>query len=131
MVHRETPTVLTAARWAVSFARSGIKPARGTGAHGIVGKMPVREGFASIQYSIVSELQRSWPVLVTLTSSTLGLEYPGESTLMFLEAIRDLTDSGMVTCEAIIISSVDGPRIVDAALTARGRAMFEPKSRAA
>jgi hypothetical protein len=79
----------------------------------------------------VSELQRSWPVLVTLTSSTLGLEYPGESTLMFLEAIRDLTDSGMVTCEAIIISSVDGPRIVDAALTARGRAMFEPKSRAA
>ncbi|MBC9032075.1 hypothetical protein IAG41_06695 [Sphingomonas sp. JC676] len=94
-------------------------------------KMPLREGVAALQNSIVSELQRNWPALVTLTPDLLGLEYPGETTLDFLEAIRDLTDSGMVTCEAIIISSNDGPRMVDAALTARGRAMFEPKGRAA
>ncbi|WP_262408472.1 hypothetical protein [Sphingomonas sp. JC676] len=93
--------------------------------------MPLREGVAALQNSIVSELQRNWPALVTLTPDLLGLEYPGETTLDFLEAIRDLTDSGMVTCEAIIISSNDGPRMVDAALTARGRAMFEPKGRAA
>jgi hypothetical protein len=93
--------------------------------------MPLREGVAALQNSIVSELQRSWPALVTLTPDLLGLEYPGEATLDFLEAIRDLTDSGMITCEAIIISSTDGPRVVDTAITARGRAMFEPKGRAA
>ncbi len=93
--------------------------------------MPLRDGVAALQNSIVSELQRSWPALVTLTPDLLGLEYPGETTLDFLEAIRGLTDSGMVTCEAIIISSTEGPRVIDTALTARGRAMFEPKGRAA
>ena len=92
--------------------------------------MPLRESIGAIQDSMVSALARSWPVLVTLTPELLGLEYPGEATLPFLEAIRALTDSGFVTCEAIVIGS-SGPRVVDAALTARGRAAFEPRLRAA
>jgi hypothetical protein len=92
--------------------------------------MPLRESTGTIQDSMVGELGRSWPALVTLTPAVLGLEYPGESTLPFLEAIRALTDSGFATCEAIVIGS-DGPRVIDAALTARGRAVFEPRLRAA
>ena len=93
--------------------------------------MPLREGVAAIQDSVGSALQTSWPAPVTLTLELLGFEYPGEKTLMFLEAIQDLIDSGLVICEAVIITSNSGPRVVDAALTARGRAMFEPKGRAA
>ena len=93
--------------------------------------MPLREGVAAIQDSIGSALQASWPALVTLTPELLGFEYPGEKTLMFLEAIQNLIDSGLVTCEAIIITSNSGPRVVDVALTARGRVLFEPKGRVA
>jgi len=41
----------------------------------------------------------------------------------FLEVVRELTDSGLLSYEALI-SDIQGPRIMGAAITTRGRALF-------
>lgn len=68
-------------------------------------------------------LVASWPILVTLTPKNVGLAGDEESTIDFLRIVQALSDTGLLSYEALLIGS-DGPVLVDASLTARGRAAF-------
>lgn len=65
-------------------------------------------------------LQRSWPALTALTPASIGLGTDQQSTIRFLEIVQMLSDSGLLTYEALLVNP-DGPMLIDAALTARGR----------
>lgn len=95
--------------------------------------MPPSEVLGSIDESsldaVIRLLQGSWPILVNLTPSRLGLDRHQEAHRAFVHTMRILTESGLMTCEAIVDDSAD-PEVIDAALTARGRALFEPMLRA-
>lgn len=43
----------------------------------------------------------------------------------FIKALQELGDSGLITFEAFLVGP-GGPQMVDAALTARGRALLGP-----
>lgn len=91
--------------------------------------MPPRENLGSLDESsldaVVRMLQANWPILVNLTPARLGLDRHNDARRAFLHTVRVLTDSGLVTFEAIRDDSA-GPEVIDAALTARGRALFDP-----
>ncbi|WP_262408471.1 hypothetical protein [Sphingomonas sp. JC676] len=70
-----------------------------------------------------SVLAASWPILVTLTPESVGLGSNEEATLEFLRIVQALSDTGLLSYEALLIGS-DGPILIDATLTARGRAAF-------
>ena len=70
-----------------------------------------------------SVLAASWPILVTLTPESIGLTPNEEATIEFLRIVQVLSDTGLLSYEALLIGS-DGPTLVDASLTARGRAAF-------
>jgi hypothetical protein len=70
---------------------------------------------------LTSVLAASWPILVTLTPESVGLD--GDATLEFLRIVQALSDTGLLSYEALLIGS-DGPTLIDASLTARGRAAF-------
>lgn len=73
--------------------------------------------------AIVLTLQASWPKLVTLTPGDLCLGGDADPKIALLQAIQELSDDGMVSYEAIVFD-LEGTRIIDVALTARGRAGF-------
>ncbi|KTF67718.1 hypothetical protein ACNFJ7_06500 [Sphingomonas sp. HT-1] len=66
-------------------------------------------------------LQDKWPALVVLTPESIGLPGDQGATLEFLAIVQSLSDAGFLSYEALVINA-DGPVVVDAALTARGRA---------
>ena len=68
-------------------------------------------------------LAASWPILVTLTPESVGLARDEEATIEFLRIVQALSDTGLLAYEALLIGE-DGPILVDATLTARGRAAF-------
>jgi hypothetical protein len=70
-------------------------------------------------------LQACWPSPVTLTCETVGLENQPGSRQGFLRSIQALADSGLLQYEAILVGATRGPEVVDAILTARGRALFD------
>jgi hypothetical protein len=72
---------------------------------------------------IVRALQANWPMLVTLTASGNGLSPSSPDLENFLSAIQLLSDDGFISYEAVVIGT-GGPRLIDAGLTARGRAHF-------
>jgi hypothetical protein len=72
---------------------------------------------------LTSVLAASWPILVTLTPESVGLDGNKEATLDFLRIVQALSDTGLLSYEALLIGS-DGPILIDASLTARGRAAF-------
>jgi len=72
---------------------------------------------------LTSVLAASWPILVTLTPENVGLGRDEEATLEFLRIVQALSDTGLLSYEALLIGS-DGPMLIDATLTARGRAAF-------
>ena len=75
--------------------------------------------------AVVRVLQASWPVMIRLTPVMTGIGANADSVRDFLNTMQMLIDSGLVTYEAVVVGT-DGPEIVDAALTARGRAQFGP-----
>lgn len=75
--------------------------------------------------AIVRILQSSWPVMIRMTPAMTGVGDNADSVRGFLNTMQMLIDSGLVTYEAVLIGT-QGPEIVDAALTARGRALFGP-----
>ena len=77
---------------------------------------------------LIRALGQSWPILETLTPASLGLD-DGEADLVgFVTAVRQLSDEGLISYEALIVSR-DTARLVDAGLTARGRASIRPGAR--
>jgi hypothetical protein len=70
-----------------------------------------------------SVLVASWPILVTLTPENVGLADHDDATVDFLRIVQTLSDTGLLSYEALLIGS-EGPVLVDATLTARGRAAF-------
>lgn len=89
---------------------------------------PPRESLGPIDElcleAIVRALQESWPILKNLTAAGLDLDPRCD----FLQTVRVLTESGLVSCEGIR-EGEDGPEVIGAALTARGRARFNPPVR--
>lgn len=72
---------------------------------------------------IISVLVANWPILVTLTPDSVGLERSEEAAMDFLRIVQALSDTGLLSYEALLVGS-DGPMLIDASLTARGRAAF-------
>jgi hypothetical protein len=71
--------------------------------------------------TIVEALWLSWPIVATLRPADVGMHVSAERQVDFIRAFQQLNDAGMVCYEAFIVGSA-GPEVVDAALTARGRA---------
>jgi len=74
-------------------------------------------------------LQTSWPAFVTLTADLVGVEPGADAKDGLLHTIQMLTDSGLITYEALVMSSDHGLRVIDVALTARGRSVLRPPFR--
>lgn len=68
-------------------------------------------------------LQQNWPRSTLLTPSDVGLGGSEAEVAEFLGLVEWLSDAGFLSYEALVFNS-DGPMLVDAALTARGRAML-------
>ena len=85
--------------------------------------------------AVASLLQASWPAFVTLTPDLIGtpeqmgVEPGTDPKDRLLHTIQMLTDSGLITYEALIMSSDHGLRVIDVALTARGRSVLRPPFR--
>ena len=85
--------------------------------------------------AVASLLQASWPAFVTLTPDLIGtpeqvgVEFGTDPKDRLLHTIQMLTDSGLITYEALIMSSDHGLRVIDVALTARGRSVLRPPFR--
>lgn len=68
-------------------------------------------------------LQENWPRSTLLTPAAIGLESGDKAVAEFLGLVESLSDAGFLAYEALVFNS-DGPMLVDAMLTARGRAML-------
>jgi len=68
-------------------------------------------------------LQEHWPRSTLLTPADVGLGSEETATADFLGLVEWLSDAGFLSYEALVFNS-DGPMLVDATLTARGRAML-------
>lgn len=66
-------------------------------------------------------LSERWPALTVLTPSVIGLAADARAIDQFLAIVESLSDSGYLSYEALVLQA-DGPILIDAALTARGRA---------
>jgi hypothetical protein len=75
--------------------------------------------------ALLRVLQACWPSPVTLTCDTVGLGNQPGSRQGFLRSIQALADGGMVQYDALVVGATRGPEVVDAILTARGRALFD------
>jgi hypothetical protein len=74
--------------------------------------------------ALLRVLQVSWPNPVTLTCETVGIDDQPESRQNFLRSIQALADGGLLQFEALLVGATRGPEVVDAILTARGRALL-------
>lgn len=68
-------------------------------------------------------LQQHWPRSTLLTPADVGLDGEETGAADFLGLVESLSDAGFLSYEALVFNS-DGPMLVDATLTARGRAML-------
>lgn len=75
--------------------------------------------------TIVEALWSSWPIVVTLSAADVGMNAAPERHVDFIRALQELGDAGLITFEAFIVGP-GGPQMIDAALTARGRALLGP-----
>jgi len=69
-------------------------------------------------------LQRSWPGATVLRPADIGLGSGQSAAADFVAIIEALSDAGFLAYEALVLNA-DGPMVVDAALTARGRAALD------
>lgn len=75
-------------------------------------------------HALMAVLIGCWPAPVTLTSETIGLDGRPDSHQNFLRTVQALSDAGLIQYEALLVGATRGPEVVDALLTARGRAAF-------
>ncbi|GAA0732710.1 hypothetical protein CA233_05145 [Sphingomonas sp. ABOLD] len=68
-------------------------------------------------------LEKNWPRSTLLTPADIGLGDRETAVAEFLGMVESLSDAGFLAYEALVFNS-DGPMLVDATLTARGRAML-------
>lgn len=80
--------------------------------------------------TIVAALWSSWPIVATLRPADVGMDASPDRHIDFINAFQNLGDAGLITFEAFIIGP-GGPQMIDAALTARGRALLGPGNNAA
>jgi hypothetical protein len=73
--------------------------------------------------SVVDLLWSSWPVLATMRPADVGMEGSAHRAVDFVNTIQELSDSGLIIYEAFVVGP-GGPRVLEVALTARGRAML-------
>lgn len=72
---------------------------------------------------IVDALWSSWPIVATLRPVDLGMDDSADRLIDFIKAFQDLGDAGLIIFEAFVVGPA-GPQVIDAALTARGRALL-------
>jgi hypothetical protein len=72
--------------------------------------------------TIVDALWSNWPMVVTLRPADVGMAAPDRAT-DFIRTLQELTDAGLICYEAFVVGP-GGPQAIDAALTARGRALM-------
>lgn len=77
---------------------------------------------------LIRALGQSWPILETLTPASLGLDESEADLVGFVTAVQQLSDEGMIMYEALVVNR-DTARLVDAGLTARGRASIRAGAR--
>lgn len=87
------------------------------------------DGMVSMETNVRVEratrlLQRSWPGATMLTPADIGLGNEQSAAADFIAIIKSLSDAGFLAYEALIVAP-DGPVVIDAALTARGRAALD------
>jgi hypothetical protein len=70
--------------------------------------------------TIVDALWSNWPIVATLRAVDVGMTTP-ERVTDFIRTFQELSDAGLISYEAFVVGP-GGPQVVDAALTARGRA---------
>jgi hypothetical protein len=68
-------------------------------------------------------LHRNWPRSTMLTPADIGLGDDAQAVADFLGLVEALSDAGYLSYEALVFNK-EGPMLVDAALTARGRAVL-------
>ena len=68
--------------------------------------------------AVLEHLQREWPNSMDLTSRTLVQALTDRA---FQQAVSELREDGFIVYEALLLSSLRGYRLVDAALTRRGQ----------
>ncbi|MGN7999830.1 hypothetical protein [Sphingomonas sp. 22176] len=68
-------------------------------------------------------LEQNWPRSTLLTPADIGLGGRETAVAEFLGMVESLSDAGFLAYEALVFNS-EGPMLVDATLTARGRAML-------
>jgi hypothetical protein len=72
--------------------------------------------------TIVDALWSKWPIVVTLCAADVGMGSADRIT-DFIRNFQDLSDAGLISYEAFVVGP-GGPQVIDAALTARGRAVL-------
>jgi hypothetical protein len=72
--------------------------------------------------TIVDALWSNWPIVVTLRAADVGMG-SAERITDFIRNFQDLSDAGLISYEAFVVGP-GGPQVIDAALTARGRAVL-------
>ena len=78
--------------------------------------------------ALVRVLQARWPSPITLSCETVGLDDQPELRQALLRSVQALADGGLLQYEALLVGATRGPEVVDAMLTARGRALLDPDS---
>jgi hypothetical protein len=73
--------------------------------------------------TIVDTLWSNWPVVATLRPVDLGMGVTPERAIDFIRTFQQLSDAGLIGYEAFVVGP-GGPQVIDAALTARGRALL-------
>lgn len=85
------------------------------------------DGLATIRTNVpvacAARLLQQWPRSALLTPADIGLGKDKDSASSFLSIVEALSDAGYLSYEALIFNA-EGPMLIDAALTARGRAML-------
>lgn len=70
---------------------------------------------------VVEVLWAHWPAFTVLTPADVGMDTTPARAMDFIRVLQDLSDAGLVCYEALVIRGAE-VRVVDVALTARGRA---------
>jgi hypothetical protein len=93
-------------------------------------RVPLQETLqqAAITGAALRVLHLNWPRPTDLSPATLGLA-TGDDDRLFVQALRALMDEGLVSIEALLIGTGDGPVARGALLTHKAAATLEQVTR--
>lgn len=74
---------------------------------------------------VVDVLWAHWPAFRMLSPADVGMDQSPARVTDFVRVVQQLSDAGLICYEALVVRGGD-VRLVDAALTARGRAQLAP-----